>query len=131
MNPTAPRPTLLVIDRDFALCYLFAYLLNKHGFGAISAGSAEVAIKLYRDHWREIAAVLLDLKVSDLDGLEVLAQLRQINSNIRAILMTEHAGQLTPQQHNEPNVVAALAKPFTIDLLLEVLTAAGLGPPIA
>jgi CheY-like chemotaxis protein len=130
MNATAPGPTLLIVDDDAPLCYLFSFLLNERGYRVISAGSGQEAIKRYRDHSKEIAIVLLDIGLPDLDGLDVLAQLRKINSTVRAVMMSGHTERLTPEQASEPGVVAFLAKPFSIQALIEALAAAGVAPPM-
>src|SRR5579859_4326377 len=98
MDVTPSAPTVLVVDDDCTLCSALALLLNTRGYSVLSAGSGQEAIKQYRDHWREIVIVLLDLQMPDLSGLEVLAQLREINSAVRAFLISGHVEILTPQQ---------------------------------
>jgi CheY-like chemotaxis protein len=130
MNPTTSGPTLLIVDDDAALCFLFSYLLNERGYSAISAGSGKEAIRVYRDRRTEVVMVLLDMQMPDLDGLQVLAQLREINSDVRVIIISGYADQLTSELRNERGVVAFLAKPFSLESLLEVLAVEGFAPPL-
>jgi two-component system cell cycle sensor histidine kinase/response regulator CckA len=128
MNPSVPGPTLLVVDDDAAVCFSLSFLLNNDGYSVIAASAGQEAIKLYREHWGKIAIVLLDIQMPDVDGLEVLAKLRQINPAVRVIFMSGYAEQLTQEENNRPGVVALLAKPFSIGSLLEALAAAGVVP---
>jgi CheY-like chemotaxis protein len=120
---------VLIVDDDSTLNGAMALLLNTRGYSVLSAGSGQEAIKQYREHWREIAIVLLDFQMPDLDGLEVLAQLREINSAVRALLISGHLEMFSPQQLTEPGVVAYFPKPLPIESLFEVLATAGVAPP--
>jgi len=129
MNVTASASTVLVVDDDSTLRSALSLLLNARGYSVLSAGGGQEAINLYRDRWREIAIVLLDFQMPDLDGLEVLARLREINPVARAFLISGHAAELTPEQLNEPGVIACIAKPLPVESLFEGLAEAGAAPP--
>jgi CheY-like chemotaxis protein len=66
--------TILIVDDDAAVAQTFARMLRLSGYRVLTAPDAESA-------WREIAvvqpdAVLLDLRIPDIDGITFLRQLR-------------------------------------------------------
>jgi two-component system response regulator (stage 0 sporulation protein F) len=127
MNPPVSGPTLLVVDDDATVRFSLSFLLDQDGYNVITASGGHEAIELYRERWGEIAIVLLDIQMPELNGLEVLAHLREINSAVRAIVMSGYAEQLMSGEYHHLGV-AFLSKPFAIESLLGVLAVAGVVP---
>ncbi len=66
--------TILAIDDDPAARDLLQRLLSKEGYHAIVAANGEEGLRLARAHSPK--AILLDVRMPDLDGWEVLTQLK-------------------------------------------------------
>jgi PAS domain S-box-containing protein len=66
--------TILAIDDDAAARDLLQRLLSREGYHAIVAASGQEGLRLARAHSPD--AILLDVKMPDLDGWEVLTQLK-------------------------------------------------------
>lgn len=75
---TATKPpsahAILVVDDDDSVRSLFATVLRRNGFDVIEAGSGRQALELIAS--RRISAVLLDSRMPEMDGVEVLRTLR-------------------------------------------------------
>lgn len=66
---------MLVVDDDEIVLELFARLLLANGFQVSKASSGRTALELVRR--RRFSLVVLDLKLPDLSGLQVLRQMRR------------------------------------------------------
>jgi EAL domain-containing protein (putative c-di-GMP-specific phosphodiesterase class I)/DNA-binding NarL/FixJ family response regulator len=68
------RPLVVVADDDQSIRSLFAAALEREGFAVLLASNGRKAMDLARN--RSVAAMLLDLHMPDLDGLDTLRELR-------------------------------------------------------
>jgi CheY-like chemotaxis protein len=86
------RPCLLVDDDPLLLRYLAA-VFRSRGYGVLTAGSGREALRILGE--RRPAFVLLDIGMPDLDGLRLLAALRQhhATSDLPVIMLTARTGR--------------------------------------
>ena len=71
---TAPEHAILIVDDEGAVRSLFASVLRRNGFSVVEAGGGREALELISS--RRISAVLLDSRMPEMDGVEVLRALR-------------------------------------------------------
>jgi DNA-binding response OmpR family regulator len=89
MNAPADRATILVVDDEEGIRYFLERFLTREGYQVVTAPSGEAA--LARLASTEFDVVLLDLKMKGIDGLDVLADLRQRWPATSVIILTAHA----------------------------------------
>jgi DNA-binding NtrC family response regulator len=84
---------ILIVDDDPVQCRLLEGMLQKFGYEAqvLDNGDAALALLTGPDGSR-IDCVILDLVMPNLDGLGVLAKLRQKAINVPVIVQTAHGG---------------------------------------
>jgi DNA-binding NtrC family response regulator len=84
---------ILVVDDDPVQCRLLEAMLHKFGYEALVRDNGEAALALLcgSDGVR-IDCVILDLVMPNLDGLGVLARLRQSGVKVPVIVQTAHGG---------------------------------------
>lgn len=68
--------------------------------------------------------LLLDLKMPDLDGLEVLARLREHHKELKVIILTGHGSFEAGREGMELGAYDYLMKPIELGKLIEVVQAA-------
>ncbi|MGC1305919.1 MAG: response regulator [Phormidesmis sp.] len=73
-SSVAGASTILVIDDDPAARDIMQRFLNREGFSAIAAPSGEVGLRLAKEQSPD--AILLDVKMPNLNGWEVLSRLK-------------------------------------------------------
>src|ERR1700751_2709346 len=82
---------ILVVDDDPGQCRLLENMLQKSGYEAIVIGNGDAALTLLGGpDGARIDCVILDLVMPNLDGLGVLARLRQASINVPVIVQTAH-----------------------------------------
>jgi DNA-binding NtrC family response regulator len=113
-----PLPAVLVVDDERIVAETLAAILKNHDFNATPVCRAEDALAVARES--PLDAVVCDIILGNVNGIELATQIRAIHPGCRVILISganesaellEHAG--------EPFVV--LAKPFHPETLLEKL----------
>jgi len=84
---------ILVVDDDPVQCRLVEGMLQKLGYETQSVDNGDTAVALLTaPDSQRIDAVILDLVMPNLDGLGVLAKLRQAAINVPVIVQTAHGG---------------------------------------
>jgi CheY-like chemotaxis protein len=92
---------LLVVDDDVEYRSILKGVLHQAGFSVEEAGSGKEALEQLKNG--RPALILLDLRMPDMDGFELLRHLREVDAwkAIPVIILT--GADLTPQQAQEMN----------------------------
>lgn len=77
---------ILVVDDEEMVRYVLTEKLTESGFSVTAADDGASAVKLFRD--TVFDAVLLDLKMPGMDGIETLKELRTLDPGIPVIMVT-------------------------------------------
>jgi DNA-binding NtrC family response regulator len=85
--------TILIVDDDPVQCRLLEGVLHKFEYETLTRDSGEAALSLLASpDGAHIDCVILDLVMPNLDGLGVLAKMRQSAINVPVIVQTAHGG---------------------------------------
>jgi two-component system, NtrC family, nitrogen regulation response regulator NtrX len=115
----ADRPLVLVIDDDSALRQVCLDMLAARGYGGLGAASVGEGLRAFDE--RTPAAVLLDLKLPDGTGLDVLKELQR-RSPVTPVVVVSGYGSV-PDAVEAMRLGAAeyVEKPFARERLYQVL----------
>jgi len=109
---------ILVVDDEEELRKSLAEILELEGLKVSQAQNGYIAIEKARTNQYDIA--LIDIRMPGINGLETLNQVRSLQPNIKAIMMTGH-----PMEHAKNNlrkgIYGILYKPFSITILLTMI----------
>jgi DNA-binding NtrC family response regulator len=84
---------ILIVDDDPVQCRLLEGMLQKFGYEPIVRDNGDAALSLLAGaNGSRIDCVILDLVMPNLDGLGVLARLRQAGIKVPVIVQTAHGG---------------------------------------
>lgn len=83
-----PLQTILVIDDDESVRYVLARLLAKNGYRPVEAANGSDGIDAFSRLRPE--AVLLDLRMPGMDGMDVLRELKKRDATVPIIIITAH-----------------------------------------
>lgn len=84
-----PENTLLIVDDDDAMRTLVTDVLTSRGFAATEACDGVQAVKLFKE--RKFGAVLLDMRMPNMGGLDALREIKKLDSDTPVIIITAHA----------------------------------------
>jgi len=111
--------SVLIVDDDDAFRNTIGRDLGKQGFDvALAAGVDEALAALSA---RSIDVLLTDLRMPGADGIDLLAQIREVSARTRAILMSGFATARDYQRAIECGAVRVLCKPFTSSELMQAI----------
>jgi len=112
-------PGVLVVDDEKQIRKVLRMLLEEQGYAVREAASGEEAVAGYE---REAAdAVLLDLKLPGIDGIETMARLQKLGAPCAFIMMTAHGTIQSAVRAVRQGAYDYITKPFDNDELLLTL----------
>ena len=111
MTETESRPTrVLIVDDEPTLLRALEALLKKKGYDVVGLDSPIVATQRLASEDFDVA--LLDIKMPQLSGLELLSAVKHRRPEIEVIMMTGHATVETALQAVRSGAYDYLTKPF-------------------
>ena len=111
----APATRVLLADDDESLRRVQEYQLTKAGFIVTTCADGKAALDEFRENLHDL--VVTDIRMPELDGLELLARLRAISPETPVIVMTGHGTVDTAVQAMKDGAFDFLTKPFPTDKL--------------
>lgn len=110
---------LLLVDDDEIYCGILARALGRRGLDVSVAYSRAAALPAARDVIPELAVV--DLRIDDDSGLELIPELLEINPDIRIIILTGYASIATAVEAIKLGAVHYLTKPADADAIMAAI----------
>lgn len=111
---------VLVIDDELIIRISCERALTSGGYEAKSASSGKEGIEILDKESFDL--VLLDLKMPDMDGFEVMKLVRHKWPDTKVIIITGYGTEQTAEQTMKHGAHNFLEKPFTPDKLLAVIS---------
>jgi DNA-binding NtrC family response regulator len=109
--------TVLLVDDEPGVLFTLSELLTERGHRVLSARSGDEALgKL-----DEADAVLTDLSMPGMDGLELMGHIAQRDATLPVILLTAHGSERVAVAAMKQGAYDYLAKPFDIDEVAVVI----------
>lgn len=112
------KPLVLVVDDEYGPRESIAFTLSSE-FSVETAARATEALGKLRE--REYAAVVLDIRMPEMDGIKALEELRKIDSDVSVIMLTGYGTLHTAQQAMVAGANQYLRKPPDITELIEAV----------
>jgi CheY-like chemotaxis protein len=137
--PAAPAPTtragaawtgsglVLVVDDEGAVRRALARTLRRLGFDVAEAASGAEGLELYAKHAGAVRAVILDLTMPGIDGVETLRRLRELDERAFVVIASGYAEAEVEKRFRGESPNGFLQKPFAPDALRRALAAANDG----
>jgi CheY-like chemotaxis protein len=123
------QPVILLVDDEDMVRATAASLLEDLGYQVLQASDGKEGVALYARTWKHLDAVVLDMEMPGLRGIECLREMRRINPGVRAILCSGYIRNSDPQEIENAGFQACMEKPFQMNTLAATLTAVLGSPP--
>jgi two-component system, LuxR family, response regulator FixJ len=106
--------TIAVVDDDPAVCESTRLLLEIYGFSVITYKSGTE----FLDQFPQVACIIVDYMMPNLNGLEFVAELRRQGVDTPAIMITATSDQTVERRAAELGMEQVLRKPLALQSLL-------------
>lgn len=116
------RRTIHLVDDEEVIRKAAGFALKTSGYEVVSYASGVEFLKSARS--AEIGCVILDVRMPDMDGLEVQAVMAERGVNMPVIVLTGHGDISVAVQAMKAGAIDFLEKPFEKAALLQAVTRA-------
>jgi DNA-binding NtrC family response regulator len=113
---------ILLVDDEVELTETIKRLLEHRGYDVTAVNSGDSAIKALGQDRFDV--MVLDLKMPGMDGITTLKEIRKLQINTQALVLTGHGAINTALEAMKLGAYDYLTKPCEIDELTEKLEAA-------
>lgn len=121
-SSSAPEAIVLVVEDEPSLLVLIRKMLDHHKIGHRPCDTAENAVAIAQSPEKQVDALLTDLQLPEMSGLELARQVRALRPGLPVVFMSgyprETAFGSCPREFRDAEF---LQKPFTPHQLGEVM----------
>ncbi|HEV7596517.1 MAG TPA: response regulator [Gemmatimonadaceae bacterium] len=110
---------MLIVDDEKQMVKTLVDVVKLHGWEADGAYSGEAAVEAVRA--RDYAVVLMDVRMTGINGLEAFKAMKAVRPGVRVILMTAYTATEILAEAEREGALKILSKPVALSGLLELL----------
>lgn len=113
------KPDILIIEDDESTRKTLALVLAKKGYATETAGTGKEALE--RANKQSFDVTLLDIRLPDMDGMELVAPLMELHPDLAVIVITGYASLETALQALKEGAADYITKPLDMEKVLEAI----------
>jgi PAS domain S-box-containing protein len=120
------RGTIMLVDDQEPVREVAKDMLEALGYEVITAADGLEGVSLYRELWRKIDLVILDMVMPNMSGGDCFRRMKEINPKTRVVLSSGYSMDGSIQEVMNDGILAFIQKPYRLEELSRVVgTAAG------
>ncbi len=113
------RPKVLVADDERSIRDMLSAALGQWGYQVFLASSGTEAIGLLKGQLFD--AALIDIRMPEMDGIDLLRELKRYDSSMEVVIMTGYPAVITAVEALKEGAYDYLTKPLIVDELKHLL----------
>ncbi|XHR26845.1 MAG: ATP-binding protein [Chthoniobacteraceae bacterium] len=121
VSPNGEGEVILVVDDELPICKMIETILTKKGYRVLTALGGHEALRLFAGQQGQIRAVLTDLAMPEMSGVELIRRLKAAQPGLPIIAST---GQSSEQRYSDLDTLDVqwrLSKPYGAQQLLAIV----------
>jgi len=107
------KQKILMVDDQPGIRILLNEIFEKEGYQTFQAANGVNALQIVKEEVPDL--VILDMKIPEMDGLEILKRIKRDDPKIPVIIMTAYGELSVIQEAISLGAFTHFAKPFDID----------------
>jgi len=119
-QPYRRSATILIVDDEEYLRNALCDILAAEGYNLIPAEDGETAINLFKSSNFDL--VLMDIMMPGIDGFETIKILRNINPDVKIIILSGSTHCITDNSLEENDIQGVVFKPFELEKLMALIS---------
>ena len=108
---------VLLVDDEVGFLEVMTKRLGRRGVDVTPISSGTAAIQVLREN--DFDAAILDLKLEDMDGIEILQIFKKMVPDMQVIMLTGHGSEQAAREGMQSGAFDYLLKPCELEELLE------------
>ncbi len=113
------QATIAIVDDDDAVRESLQALLEVNGYAAVTYASAEAFLASFRQ--AKARCALVDLQMPGMDGLALLARLRELGAALPVVMVTGHGDVPLAVKAMQAGAVDFMEKPYSHQAILDTV----------
>lgn len=113
------KERILIVDDQLGIRLLLKEILQKEGYSTFQAANGYQAIEITKKENPDL--VLLDMRLPEMNGIEILQELKKISPDIRVIIMTAYGEQELIDTAKNIGILDYITKPFEIEEIRRIV----------
>jgi len=113
------QPSILIVDDELLIRDLLYDFFSSHGWDIATAENGSKALGILKD--KDIDLVLTDLKMPEMDGMDLTRQMRDDYPDIPVVIMTGFPSVDSAVAALRSRVADYVTKPFNINELYKIV----------
>lgn len=113
------RSLVMLVDDEIDIIGLFTEILTLNGISVRPFTNAEEALREFEQNHSYYKLVISDVRMSPMSGIEFIKKLREIDANIKVILMT--AFEMERSKLREIDTDEFFNKPIAMNNLVQIV----------
>jgi CheY-like chemotaxis protein len=100
------------VDDEAMIREMASELLRDLGYTVVTCADGRETAAYYREHWREVDLVILDMVMPGISGRDTFVALREVNPQVRVLLSSGYSLNGEAQAILDEGVLAFVGKPY-------------------
>ncbi len=109
----------MVVDDEKEICRILYYGLGNRPYRVLTATTGNDALTKVKEHLPKL--VILDMKLPDMNGLEVLRLVKEISPGTAVVILSAYATDELKEEAKALGAYDFLSKPFKISQIWQVV----------
>lgn len=110
---------ILIVDDEPGILEFLRNMFQADGYEAVIALNGEAAIEAVKNGTVDL--VITDLRMPEMDGMELLRELKKLKPSMPVIMLTAYASDETALEAKKLGVFTYISKPFNVAGLLGIV----------
>lgn len=112
---------ILVVEDEAMLRKNLCMLLGILDHNVLEAATGAEALTIYEEKQAEIGIVVTDMVMPTMGGLELCRKLRELDDQVKIIMMSGYSEDVNLKEIEALNVSAYLQKPMAVEDLIQII----------
>ncbi|HET9807581.1 MAG TPA: response regulator [Nitrososphaeraceae archaeon] len=120
LNPNQSHKSILLVDDELDIVNLFTEVFKSRNYDVFGFTNPLEALEHYKKNYDQYGIVISDIRMPEMNGFDLVKNLKKINTNILIILMSAY-DNIDYSQLNDITINEFLQKPIQIKELLSTV----------